>query len=86
MTNHSPEDYPPKEKMLSRVIWYLSFRFEPKEKEISEIKPPLFVTKYKNLAKKILDVHTVGERVVCLKMTSIAERAAVNKSLILRLM
>ena len=52
----------------------------------SEIKPPLFVTKYKNLAKKNLDVHTVGERVVCLKMTSIAERAAVNKSLILRLM
>ena len=40
VSNHSPEHYLPKEKMLRSVIWHLFFRFDPKWKK-SEIMPPL---------------------------------------------
>ena len=37
---------PPEEKMLSVVIWHLFWRFEPKWKKKSEIKPPLTYSSY----------------------------------------
>ena len=41
VSNHSPEHYPPKEKILRGVIWYLFWKIWAKVKNNSEIKPPL---------------------------------------------
>ena len=37
--NHSPEHYPPKEKMLRRVIWQLFFGDLNQSEKILDIKP-----------------------------------------------
>ena len=41
MPNHSPEHYPPKEKMLRGVSWHLFFGDLSQSEKLSKIKPPL---------------------------------------------
>ena len=41
LPNHFSEHYPPKEKMLMKVIWHLFRRFELLSEKLSEIKPSL---------------------------------------------
>ena len=39
--NHSPQHYPPREKLLKAVIWHLFFGDWSKNEKVSDIKPPL---------------------------------------------
>ena len=47
--NHSPEHYPPKDKILRRVIWHSFLEIWAKVKKLSGIKPPIIELTYRRV-------------------------------------
>ena len=77
MLNHYSKHYPPNEKMLKIVIWHILFNIWPKEKNKSEIKPPVLKLAMLEAAEALV-ASKVPQEVLLLLNVSLSAPQAVE--------